>query len=131
MITQSKDSFKKKQDYKFISILLRALIWINNTPNYFDSCCNLCLEENIQIMLYPDPDNLLNQRCDLKIFLSNFFFKMGNVFVINSNFWKLELLQKLRNLFLILKNNVLSESFELYFDLNIYIYIIIIIMTCG
>ena len=27
--------------------------------------CNLCLEENIQIMLYPDHGNLLNYRCDL------------------------------------------------------------------
>ena len=38
----------------------------SNTPNYFDSRCNLCLEEKIQIMLYPDLDKLLNQRCYLR-----------------------------------------------------------------
>ena len=36
----------------------------SNTPSCFDGRCNLCLEEKIQIMLYPDPGNLLNQRCD-------------------------------------------------------------------
>ena len=30
----------------------------------FDGRCNLCLEEKIQIMMYIDPFNLLNQRCD-------------------------------------------------------------------
>ena len=35
------------------------------TPSYFDSRCNLCLEEKIQIMLYIDPVNLLNQRWNL------------------------------------------------------------------
>ena len=34
-------------------------------PSCFDSRCNLCLEEKIQIMLSFDPGNLLNQRCDL------------------------------------------------------------------
>ena len=29
----------------------------SNTPKCFDSRCNLCLEEKIQIMLYPDPEN--------------------------------------------------------------------------
>ena len=42
------------------SILKRS-----NTPNCFDSRCNLCQDEKIQIMLYPDPDILSNQRCDL------------------------------------------------------------------
>ena len=42
------------------SILKRS-----NTPICFDGRCNLCLEEKIQIMLYPDPSNLLNQRWDL------------------------------------------------------------------
>ena len=37
----------------------------SNTPSCFDGRCNLCPEEKIQIMLYPDPGNLLNQRCDL------------------------------------------------------------------
>ena len=37
----------------------------SNTPKCFDSRCNICLEEKIQIMLYPDPEKLLNQRCDL------------------------------------------------------------------
>ena len=32
--------------------------------NCFYGRCNLCLEEKIQIMLYIDPVNLLNQRCD-------------------------------------------------------------------
>ena len=38
---------------------------MSNNRNYFDSKCNFCLEEKIQIMLYPDPDKLLNQRCYL------------------------------------------------------------------
>ena len=37
----------------------------SNTLKCFDRRCNLCLEEKIQIMLYPDPEKLLNQRCDL------------------------------------------------------------------
>ena len=37
----------------------------STTPNCFDGRCNLCLEEKIQIMLYFDPGNLLNQRCGL------------------------------------------------------------------
>ena len=32
---------------------------------YIYGRCNLCLGEKIQIILYPDPGNLLNQRCDL------------------------------------------------------------------
>ena len=38
---------------------------MSNTPNCFDRRYNLCLEEKIQIMLYPDPYELLNQRSDL------------------------------------------------------------------
>ena len=37
----------------------------SNTQKFFDSRCNLCLEEQIQIMIYPDPDKLLNQRLEL------------------------------------------------------------------
>ncbi len=37
----------------------------SNTPKCFDSRCNLCLEEKIQIMIYPDPEKLLNKRCEL------------------------------------------------------------------
>ena len=37
----------------------------SNTPKCFDSRCNMCLEEKIQIMIYPDPEKLLNQRCEL------------------------------------------------------------------
>ena len=37
----------------------------SNTPKFFDSKCNLCLEEKIQIMIYPDLEKLLNQRCEL------------------------------------------------------------------
>ena len=37
----------------------------STTSSCFDSRCNLCLEEKIQIMLYFDPGNLLIQRCDL------------------------------------------------------------------
>ena len=40
-------------------------IEISTTPSYFDGRYNLCLEEKIQIMLYSDPGNLLNQKCDL------------------------------------------------------------------
>ena len=35
------------------------------TSSCCDSRCNLCLEEKIQIMFYPDQDKLLNQRYDL------------------------------------------------------------------
>ena len=41
------------------SILKRS-----NTSSCFDARC-LCREEKIQIILYPDPGNLLNQICDL------------------------------------------------------------------
>ena len=37
----------------------------SNTPKCIDSRCNLCLEEKIQIMIYPDPEKLLSQRCEL------------------------------------------------------------------
>ena len=37
----------------------------SNTPKCFDSRRNLCLEEKIQIMIYPDPEKLLNKRCEL------------------------------------------------------------------
>ena len=37
----------------------------SNTPKCFDNRCNLCLEEKIQIMIYPDPEKLLNKRCEL------------------------------------------------------------------
>ena len=37
----------------------------STTPSSFDSRCNFCLEKKIKIMLYFDPGNLLNQRCDL------------------------------------------------------------------
>ena len=42
------------------SILKRS-----NTPKCFDSRCNLCLEEKIHILLYPEPEKLLNKRCEL------------------------------------------------------------------
>ena len=35
------------------------------TPSCFDCGCNLCLEEKIQIRLYFDPTNILNQKCEL------------------------------------------------------------------
>ena len=38
---------------------------MSNTPKCFDSRCNLCLEEKIQIMIYPDPEKLLDKRCEL------------------------------------------------------------------
>ena len=34
------------------------------TGSCFDGRCNLCLEEKTQIILYINPVNLLNQRCD-------------------------------------------------------------------
>ena len=37
----------------------------SNTPNCFHRRSNLYLEENIQIMLYPDPNKSFNQRSDL------------------------------------------------------------------
>ena len=37
----------------------------SNTPKYFDSRSNLCLEEKIQIMNYSGPEKLLNKRCEL------------------------------------------------------------------
>ena len=37
----------------------------SNTQKCFNCRCNLCLEEKIQIMIYPEPEKLLNQRCEL------------------------------------------------------------------
>ena len=37
----------------------------SNTPKCFDSRCNLCLEEGIQILPYPESEKLLNERCEL------------------------------------------------------------------
>ena len=37
----------------------------SNTPKCFDSRCNLCLEGKIQILLYPEPEKLLNKGCEL------------------------------------------------------------------
>ena len=37
----------------------------SNAPKYFDSRCNICLEEKIQIMIYPNPENSLNQLYEL------------------------------------------------------------------
>ena len=42
------------------SILKRS-----NTPKSFDSRCNLCLEEKMNILLFPEPNKLLNKRSDL------------------------------------------------------------------
>ena len=42
------------------SILKRS-----NTPKSFDSRCNLCLEEKIHILLFPEPKKLLNKRSEL------------------------------------------------------------------
>ena len=37
----------------------------SNTPKCFDSRCNLCLEEKIQIMIYPYPEKFLDKRSEL------------------------------------------------------------------
>ena len=42
------------------SILKRS-----NTPKSFNSRCNLCLEEKMHILLYPEPEKLLNKRGEL------------------------------------------------------------------
>ena len=42
------------------SILKRS-----NTPKCFDSRCNLCFEEKMHILLYPELEKLLNKRCEL------------------------------------------------------------------
>ena len=42
------------------SILKRS-----NSPKSFDSRCNLCLEEKIHILLFPEPKKLLNKRSEL------------------------------------------------------------------
>ena len=42
------------------SILKRS-----STPKSFDSRCNLCLEEKIHILLFPEPRELLNKRNEL------------------------------------------------------------------
>ena len=42
------------------SILKRS-----STPKSFDSRCNLCLEEKIHILLFPEPKKLLNKRNEL------------------------------------------------------------------
>ena len=39
--------------------------WLEaTTPSCFDGRCNLCLTKKMQIMLYIDPGNLINQRWD-------------------------------------------------------------------
>ena len=42
------------------SILKRS-----STPKSFDSRCNLCFEEKIHILLFPEPKKLLNKRNEL------------------------------------------------------------------
>ena len=42
------------------SILKRS-----NTPKSFDSRCNLCLEEKMHILPFPEPKKLLNKRSEL------------------------------------------------------------------
>ena len=42
------------------SILKRS-----STPKSFNSRCNLCLEEKIHILLFPEPKKLLNKRNEL------------------------------------------------------------------
>ena len=42
-----------------------SILKTSNTPKCFNSRCNLSLDEKIQIMIYPDPEQLLNQRCEL------------------------------------------------------------------
>ena len=37
----------------------------SNTPKSFDGRCSFCLEEKIQIMMYPVHEKLLNKRCEL------------------------------------------------------------------
>ena len=56
----------------------------SNTLKSFDSRCNLCLEEKIQIMIYQDPEKLLNKRCrhrakfkDKKIVIDNVLKNIG------------------------------------------------------
>ena len=46
--------------YIYIYILKRS-----NTLKCFDSRCSLCLEEKIQILLYREPEKLINKRCEL------------------------------------------------------------------
>ena len=42
-----------------------SLLKRSNTPKSFDSRCNLCLEEKIHILLFPEPRELLNKRNEL------------------------------------------------------------------
>ena len=42
------------------SILKRS-----NTPKCFDCRCSQCLEEKMYILLYPEPEKLLNKRSEL------------------------------------------------------------------
>ena len=44
------------------SILKRS-----STQKSFDSRCNLCLEEKIHILLFPEPKKLLNKRNELGV----------------------------------------------------------------
>ena len=36
----------------------------SNTPMSFDSRCNPCLDEKMHILLYPEPEKLLNKRSE-------------------------------------------------------------------
>ena len=55
-IIQSNKLFKKNKE----TVLKKS-----NTPKSFDNKCNLCLEEKIHILLFPEPKKLLNKRNEL------------------------------------------------------------------
>ena len=48
-------------DIRFFLSIINLYRKKSNTPKCFNCRCNLCLEEKIQIMIYPDPEKLLNQ----------------------------------------------------------------------
>ena len=45
--------------------ILWSILKRSSTPKSFDCRCNLCLEEKIHILLFPEPKTLLNKRNEL------------------------------------------------------------------
>ena len=60
----------KKLEYSNRYIKLKtktywSILKRSSTPKSFDSRCNLCLEEKIHILLFPEPKTLLNKKNEL------------------------------------------------------------------
>ena len=57
--------FWKLKDISFTPEIQWKILKRSTAPSFFEGRRNLCQEEKIQIILYFNPVDLLNQRCDL------------------------------------------------------------------